>query len=379
MQPAPQLLSDVTMSGGNVNINTVGESVNLSIVSYNMHGFNQGYHTVRDLALSTNPDIFLLQEHWLTPANLSKFEDNFPQYICYGASAMATCVETGVLRGRPFGGVMTLVSRKLQMCSKIICAEERYAIVVVGNLLTVNVYMPCAGMINRQFMYEEILGDLLVWMHKYPNHTVVIGGDINSDLDEGNPISQLVNRFIVDNCLHRCDSLLDVNKRYTYYNESLNCKSTIDYFLVSNKCTPTYYDVIDLDSNLSDHLPVIIECECKLLADHSMLAGTDTSSQSTDTVTQLRWDHADLLLYRNTTGVYLQEMYNTIVDLEKSDKVDLDVIDNIYNTLVDSLRLSADIAVPACQKNLFQILVGYRVRRIKGKIHSFMSLLESCR
>ena len=42
----------------------------LSIVSYNMHGYNQGLHTVKDLMLSSKPDIFILQEHWLTPANL---------------------------------------------------------------------------------------------------------------------------------------------------------------------------------------------------------------------------------------------------------------------------------------------------------------------
>jgi len=47
--------------------------VNIYMYSYNMHGFNQGCQTVRDLILSSNAytDILLLQEHWLTPANLS--------------------------------------------------------------------------------------------------------------------------------------------------------------------------------------------------------------------------------------------------------------------------------------------------------------------
>ena len=45
-----------------------------------MHGFNQGSHSVRDLALSSEPGVFLLQDHWLTPVNLSKFDDNFPSY-----------------------------------------------------------------------------------------------------------------------------------------------------------------------------------------------------------------------------------------------------------------------------------------------------------
>jgi len=49
----------------------------LDIVSYNMHGFNQGVSTVRDMALSDHKKIFLLQEHWLSPFNLYKFNDNF--------------------------------------------------------------------------------------------------------------------------------------------------------------------------------------------------------------------------------------------------------------------------------------------------------------
>ena len=157
-------------------------------------------------------------------------------------------------------------------------------------------------------------------MREYPNHTVVIGGDIN--LDNVNSVSEIVNRFIVDNCLQRCDTLYDANtKRRTYYSESLNCESTIDYFLVSKNFTPTYYDVMDIDSNLSDHSPIIIECRCKpLLADHHVLDlnDNDSLSQPTDTMTKLRWDHADLHSYNTLTGYYLQGILKDITDIEKA-------------------------------------------------------------
>ena len=74
----------------------------------------EGSHTVRDLMWYNKPDVFLLHEHWLTPASLSKFENKFPQYLCFGSSAMSSCIDSGILRGRPFGGVMTLVNRSLQ-------------------------------------------------------------------------------------------------------------------------------------------------------------------------------------------------------------------------------------------------------------------------
>ena len=53
----------------------------LSSVSYNMHGFYQGAPTIEFLISENNPDIFMLQEHWLTPMNLCLFEKYFGSYF----------------------------------------------------------------------------------------------------------------------------------------------------------------------------------------------------------------------------------------------------------------------------------------------------------
>ena len=50
----------------------------LKLVSYNMHGFNQGCPTINELINTVDPDIILCQEHWLTPANLDKFDNHYP-------------------------------------------------------------------------------------------------------------------------------------------------------------------------------------------------------------------------------------------------------------------------------------------------------------
>ena len=86
-------------------------------MSFNVHGFNQGSHTVRDLALSRQPDVFLLQEHWLTRVNLDKLHELLPQYSCFCSSAMRSAVESGLLYGRLFGGVAVLVNNKFARCS----------------------------------------------------------------------------------------------------------------------------------------------------------------------------------------------------------------------------------------------------------------------
>jgi exonuclease III len=66
----------------------------LKVISFNLHGFNQGCSAINDLIESVNPDIFLLQEHWLTPSNLNKF-DTFKDYFTFGCSAMANLWNLG--------------------------------------------------------------------------------------------------------------------------------------------------------------------------------------------------------------------------------------------------------------------------------------------
>lgn len=79
----------------------------LKVVSYNLRGFNQGCVATNELISTVDPDIFLCQEHWLTPVNLCKFNDYFPNYFSFGCSAMTDRIQSGPLYGRPYGGVIT--------------------------------------------------------------------------------------------------------------------------------------------------------------------------------------------------------------------------------------------------------------------------------
>ena len=141
----------------------------IKIVSYNMHGFNQGYAAIDLLISSENPDIFFCQEHWLTPANLQKFDDHFPDFFPIGCSAMSDRVQSGMLIGRPFGGVMILVNERLRNLTKTICCEERFVIIKIADYLCVNIYLPCIGTINRLSICEAVLYDVWSWLERYPN------------------------------------------------------------------------------------------------------------------------------------------------------------------------------------------------------------------
>ena len=56
-------------------------------------------------------------------------------YFLFGCSAMSKCVESGMLRDRPFGGVMTLIHKSLRRLVETIYCEDRITVVRVANYL----------------------------------------------------------------------------------------------------------------------------------------------------------------------------------------------------------------------------------------------------
>jgi len=58
----------------------------------------------------------MLQEHWQTPANMSRLSHLFPDYCAFGISALEGRVQAGPITGRPYGGVVTLIRNELSEC-----------------------------------------------------------------------------------------------------------------------------------------------------------------------------------------------------------------------------------------------------------------------
>ena len=132
----------------------------------------------------------------------------------------------------PFGGVSVLVNKKFVSSSKIVCATDRYVIVNVGQCLFVNLYLPCVGTADRLSVIEEKFIEVSDWILKCNGYVIVVGGDFNCDLDKSNSASDLINTFVKDNCLFRCDQLQEsINKQPTFYNDLQGVQSTINFFL----------------------------------------------------------------------------------------------------------------------------------------------------
>src|SRR6476619_5364669 len=110
----------------NIQIDT---SVKFSIISYNLHGFNQGANLLRKFCLSSdNPDLIFIQEHWMTSANLYKLNHFHKDYSFYGISAMDSVVSNSILRGRPWGGVSVHIKSKHVDKIRFIQCKERFVV-----------------------------------------------------------------------------------------------------------------------------------------------------------------------------------------------------------------------------------------------------------
>jgi len=77
----------------------------------------------------------------------------------------------------------------------------------------------------------------------------------------------IIQNFLLNHSLHRCDVNFPDNRRPTYVNESLGHYTVIDYFVCDAIDDILDYCVLDPDINLSDHLPVAVRCKCKCSVD----------------------------------------------------------------------------------------------------------------
>jgi endonuclease/exonuclease/phosphatase family metal-dependent hydrolase len=330
--------------------------VRLEIVSFNMHGFNQGCVVIDDIIQDSHADVFLLQEHWLTPANLCKF-NRFSEYFTFGCSAMAKAVESGPLRGRPFGGVVALIKHDIRSICEMIYCSERCVILRISNYVIINLYLPCAGTTDRLLICEDLLGDIWSWRERYANCACIIAGDFNVDLDGSDSVSCLINDFCTEHSLLRCDKLFSKCKSITYSNHALNQESTIDYMLTSSANDAIDFEVLDPDINFSDHMPLALNIyitdsvKQKDLPHHAMNTSTSHS--------QLRWDHADLVSYFNHTGKLLEPIITElngieIENIQHEAGAYTEVIDRLYENIVTALNVSAKLFIPQYRKNFFK-------------------------
>ena len=318
-------------------INVAMDKVNRvgSCASYNMHGVNQGGSLVESWCEQSLYDFILLQEHWLSPANLDKINKLAAGYSCFSCSSMDEICMSGILRGRPFGGLAILVKQEHSQFCKLVFKSARVIAIRYNDTLIINIYFPCSTTKDSRDLLTELIGDLEEICSQTPCCNIIIGGDFNGDLDCNSWCTRYINEFVIRNKLHICDcSSANPTMNYTYIHETLGHCSRLDYFIVSscliNKVVSAA--ITDFSMNSSDHIPIILEID---IIDGRTIPVVDNISSYHD---NFRWDHADVISYYELTRIGLQSLLNNYADVLDS-RPDNDIIRSCIENNI-SCRLS---------------------------------------
>ena len=160
------------------------------------------------------------------------------------------------------------------------------------------------------------------WIQRYNDRTVglIIGGDFNTDLDKSNPASDLLNRFIIDYKFETCDTVpykqMDRNGLpSSMMSRVLSVRLIFSCVMIRTLCRIMILLTTGDGCILSDYVPILVECAITASICSCIPESVDMPSHSQTTVSQLRWDHANISLYRDLTGLICNLYYNILPSL----------------------------------------------------------------
>lgn len=336
-----------------------------NIISYNLHGFNQGSPLLCSLCEGNDrPIMLLVQEHWLTPANMHKIINFNDRYTCFGISAMERSVRRSIIRGRPFGGVATLINNEL--CSKITFVEcrDRFVVLIIDNCIYINVYLPSAASDSEIDLLTSVLVELEDVVTTASGQLVgsfhfIVGGDFNLDFDSHSRSAVIVSDLLRKWSLLPCHKIIKGNLAYSYCHETLQHYSLIDYFWISDKNVPDLinYKIIESPINLSDHLPISISIMCTF--GNILLSNGCERPSVYPPVISLDWLGGNKAAYYESSRVLLVPIFNQIDLLlnrvkcasdslegpSKMPSFELE-IEEAYSKLVNALLMASSDTIP---------------------------------
>lgn len=336
--------------------------------TFNMHGFNQGILQLK--LLSQSVDVILLQEHWLNCEVLSYFDCFEDEFVVYhGRSAMESKLQSGILKGRPFGGICILIRKSLYKLFKkvsYISNSDRYMILSLDNLLLLNIYFPSCSNNSECDDLVLLLTEILDCINDISFDSLLIGGDFNCNVIQTTRQSLIINKFLNDLNLIECSKCVrePCSIQYTYCVEARNAHSTIDFFHVSDNCCQEVKSlncIVD-EANFSDHLPLVCVFDAnfvyKNMKRDEPFLGRPSSDGNCNTRYKFDWDKSQTCQYYESTRVALAGMH----DLLTSDSLkhlknkiphlfSAEGLNNIFKELAAILKTCALNSIPIVQSN----------------------------
>ena len=257
---------------------SINHPTNVTIGSHNLHSYKKS-SSFHKSCLQRYGGVWFGQELWLQESKLSVMSELGVQYVAH--SGMEEAVSSGMLSGRPYGGVsiswapdLNHVMRPLvnYKHKRLICVEMKAE---PSSIIFISLYMPFYDSSNRAMcisetidaisMLEEVIAD-------HPLHMFVVGGDFNTEFVNDSPFDNLWRGCIAKTNLVCCDQYINNNNNnnnnnnFTYIHQSLNQSKWNDHFFLSPSLVKNSNNhfILDDGDNVSDHLPIMMNLSCHL-------------------------------------------------------------------------------------------------------------------
>ena len=213
---------------------------NITIGSHNLHGFKKSSNYHKN-CIQKHGGVWFAQELWLQEKQLSQMQHLGVQFSA--RSGMETAVSSGLLKGRPFGGVSVAWSSDLNHVINPLSNYRHKRVVAVElkteaeNLLLISTYMPFFDASSKEECMAETrdaISMIEVLIENHPHHLINIGGDLNTELKGDSPFDNLWEEMCARNQLAYCSPNFST-PGYTYHQDKLGHKKFLDHFIVNDR------------------------------------------------------------------------------------------------------------------------------------------------
>ena len=239
----------------------------IKILSFNIKNYKTNNYFLSKQAADNNIDIIYLTETWLGEEENYIINSNFGH--SYNVLNHNEFLISTRSKGRPFGGKSWLVNKNINL-EKYEFINNDVSYIVIddynnqSNLLIIGVHIPFDDNSSyRLASYESNLQIIENLVEEFAGMPVLVVGDFNTDFTNGKRFSKLLLKFVNENNLYFSEFEFP-NVNYTYKNGLY--KNHTDHVICNDvaKMITVGCEIIEDNSNMSDHNPIITRLVCDL-------------------------------------------------------------------------------------------------------------------
>ncbi|CAG4991130.1 unnamed protein product [Colias eurytheme] len=268
----------------------------------------------------------------------------------------------GALRCRPYGGVALLWRKSLfSSVSVVMCNSVRIAAIKVSlcdrDMLVFSVYMPTNSSDNLA-EFTDCFSEITAIIDSNSIETVFMLGDYNAHTGE------LFHTELLQICEEQQWLCADIeclpSDSYTFVSDAHGCRRWLDHCITTEAAQQTLVNVKVLyDIYWSDHMPLEIECNLKLITPNIVLPKINSNN--------IIWgqrDSTQISMYEKMCNEGLREIdfphaFSHCADNYCRNVNHHIVLDELYSNIICILQQSAECSAAANKPRKYKPVPGW--------------------